>query len=221
MAKIVSSQALEPANKALGIAGSGDSQTEFQDGTLDQVLDMSQIVRRGRTIAATEGIFRAILRTIHTDTECVATSWFPYTPGATGIIAPYPDPVPDTLDIWLLGASLERSSGAGNITNAVMKLTNITQGFGIDSLGVAVVDTTPFYIAFWDTIEGSIAPGFGNVPGDNQVWDKPAGGIRIPRKGVISSPGIVFEACSNASVEIDCTILFGIFPVALGQDASV
>jgi len=218
VAKIVDSQALEPANKALGIAGSGDSQTEFTDGTLDQVLDMAPIVRRGRTIASTGGLFRVVLRTVHTDIETLAVSWQPYESG-TGVIAPFPDPVPDTFDVWLLGASLERQSGAGNITNSVLKLTQVIQGFGIDDSAVAITSNAVFYLAFWDTIEGSFAPGFGNVPNNNFVWQHP--GIRIPRKGAIASPFIVFEAISSATVSIDCTLLVGLFPVALGQDGLI
>ena len=218
MAKIINSSALEPANKALGIAGSGDSQTELLDATVDQVLDVGQIARRGGTLAGTEGVFRVVLRTNHTDVETVATSFQPYSPG-TGVVAPYPDPVPDGFDIWLLATSLERVSGGGSISAAELRLTNVQQGFGVDDAGVAVVSTSVFHLTFWDALEGGMSPAFGNIVNQAKSFQKV--GIRIPRKGAIASPFIVFSAASTGSVVIDALMLLGIFPVSLGQDIAV
>ena len=219
MAKIINSQALEPANKALGIAGSGDSQTELLDANVDQVLEIGQIARRGGTFAGTEGVFRVVLRTIHTDIETVAVSYQPYTPSTTGVVAPYPSPVPDGFDIWLLAASLERVSGGGSISAAEIRLTQVQLGFGIDDQGVAVASTSVFHLVFWDALEGGMSPAFGNIVNQAKSFQKP--NIRIPRKGAIASPFIVFSAASTGTVTVDCLMLMGIFPVALGQDIAV
>lgn len=219
MAKIINSQALEPANKALGIAGSGDSETELLDGDVNQTLDIIPIARRGGTLAGTDGIFRVALRTIHTDSEVLSVSWQPYLSAAAGVVAPFPSPVPDTFDVWLLGAALERVSAGGTITQAVLRMTQIQQGFGIDDTGAAVASTSVFALAFWDLMETAISPGFGNVNNNNYVWQRLA--MRIPRKGAIASPFISFTCLSATTITVDCVMMVGLFPVALGQDVLV
>jgi len=214
--KIVESQAFAPLNKTLGIGGSGDSETELLDGELVQTMEMGAIARRGRTIAGTEGLFRCVMRTVHTAAEVLTTSWQPYQPGATGTIAPYPNPVPDGFDVWLLGCSVERVSGNASISEAALRLTQVQQGFGIDDSAAAVVSTSVFTIAFWNSLELGIEPAYGVISSRGWPW-KPVK-IRIPRKGAIASPFLVFGAESGGTLTVDCVMLIGIFPSALGQD---
>lgn len=202
-------------NKALGIAGSGDSQTELLDGTVDQVLDVGQIARRGGTLAGTEGIFRCILRNVHAGAGDIFSSWQPYLPGETGLIAPYPTPVPDDLDVWLLGASVESVSGGGSLVGAALRLTQIQQGFGIDDSAAAVVSNSVFTVAWWNTHIGILAPPF--MATQSLQPFKPIN-LRIPRKGAIASPFLSFGSQSDGINTFDCVMMMGLFPVALGQD---
>lgn len=220
MSKVITSVALEPLNKALGLAGAGDSQTELMDGTVDQVIDVGQISRRGGTLAGTGGVFRCVLRNIHTTSETVSSSWQPYLPAAAGVNAPYPSPVSDNFDVYLIGASLQRSSGAASMSVGALSLTNVLQGFGIDSAGAGIVSTSVFTIATWDDIITAMSPNFARTV--KRLPYKTIG-LRIPRKGAIASPFLSFTTVSGGATagEFDCIMLMGIFPVALGQDIAV
>lgn len=220
MAKVINSAYLEPLNKALGLAGAGDSQTELLDGTVDQVLDVGQIARRGGTLAGTTGVFRVILRVINAGTGTVITSYQPYEPGETGLVAPYPNPVPDLFDLWLIGASIERVSGTGTLNAARLQLTNIQIGFGIDSVGVsAAASTSVITLASWDSISAAIEPRYGLSQLANPFQKI---GLRIPKKGAIASPFLSFAVnVTAAAATFDGVLLIGILPAALGQDLAV
>jgi len=218
MGKIIRSDYLSPLDKSLGLAGAGDSQTELADGEVVQTLDVGSIVRRGGTFAGTEGIFRMVLRTVHTGDSVESTSFQPYTPGATGVIAPYPAVVPDGFDFWLLAAFLSRVSVGGTMTRSSLRITNIQQGFGLDDSAAAVVSTETLTVAFWDSLlGGTLANSFGTNNLDDLGMQKI--GLRIPRKGAIASPFIVFSCDSADAVTIDCMMLCQLLPSALGQDA--
>jgi len=216
VAKIINSAALEPINKALGIAGSGDSQTELLDGSVDQVLDVGQMARRGGTLAGTEGIFRIILRNDHLGAGDLFTSFQPYSAGAVGSIAPFPSVMPDTFDFWLLGASIE-FSGVGNFEFGTLRLTNVQQGFGIDDMAAAVVSTSVFTLAYWNTSVRVLTPFFSAT--SSRLPYKVLN-MRIPRKGAVASPFIAVSSQCDGVCEVDFVLLCGVFPVALGQDVA-
>ena len=71
--KRIDSDALGILTKALGLTGAGSQLTELADGVVDQALDVVPIVRRGRVIGASEGLFTAIMRNVHTDAETLTT----------------------------------------------------------------------------------------------------------------------------------------------------
>lgn len=219
MAKVINSAALEPANKALGIAGSGDSATELLDASIDQTLDVGQIARRGLTLAGTDGVFRVILRTIHAGAGDIFVAFQPYNAGLTdGTIPPYPLVMPDKFDVWLIGASVQIVSGAGLLEAAALRLTNIQQGFGADSAGAAVVSTSVLTVAFWNIGVGSLAPAFGVT--QTRLPYKTIN-MRIPRKADVATPALSFGTQSSGVNVFDCVIILGVFPVALGQDIAV
>jgi len=216
VARRITSQSLGLVNKALGLAGtSGPGDTELMDGTVEQVLDVGPIVRRSRTPAGTGGIFRVTLRNLHSGATTVSNSWQPYESALTGLVAPYQSPMPDTFDVWLLGASLSIASGVGNISNSVLLLTNVQLGFAADSAAAAITPTTTFTLAFWNFIIETGTQSFGVT--QSAAPYKPFS-MRIPRKGAIASPFLVFESVSAGDVEADIMLLMGVFPVALGQD---
>ena len=214
MSRELNSDALGIVTKALGLTGAGSQGTEFSDGVLDQVLDVSALIRRGRTQAATQGIYAPILRNIHSAANSVASLETPYSI-AVGRLAPYPNPVPAQFDVWLLGATLRRISGSGTLS-AVLTLQNdpVVQGWGIDSAGAAVVVTAEQVVAFWDAIgtEGTV---FGIL---NQLGTYQRIGIRLPRT---DSTQLTFRSTSSAAATFDCQMQLGVFPVGLGQDGLV
>lgn len=216
MPKIIDSQALGIVNKSLGLTGRGAAETELLDGTVDQVLDVGPIARRGGTLAGTEGVFRVVLRNIHAGAGDVSTSWQPYSSAAVGTFAPFPTPMPDNLDVWLLGASVQIVSGAGSLEHAALRLTNVQLGVGIDSAAAAIASTSVMTLAYWNTSLGFLSPSFAAT--QSRLPYK-ALNIRIPRKGAVASPFVVFGSQSSGVNSIDAVLLVGVFPVALGQDA--
>ena len=215
MTKKIDSQALGALNKALGIAGAGAGETELLDGVVDQVLDVSTIIRRGRTLAGTEGIFRVVLRNQHLDIQTLATSWQPYESATIGLVAPFPSPMPAGLDVWLLGATIARAAGAGDLDDCNLALTNVQLGFAQNDLGAAITPTTVYTLAFWNSLNTTGGTPFALT--QTRLPYKTLN-IRIPRKGAIASPFLVFESTSLSTIHVDCILLIGVFPSGLGQD---
>jgi len=211
--KTVDSQALGILNKQLGITGRGAQVTELLDGTLEQTFDTGPAVRRGRTLAATTGLVTGTLSNVHTVAETLTSSIEPYAV-AVGAIAPYPTPVPDTLDVWLLAATARQFSGTGTFTGSLfLDYPNATQGWGINDSGAAVVRQDEHAIIVWDSIL-AVGPQFALME-NGQPWQRL--GLRLPRGGTI----LRWRSISSAAATFDCQLLMGLFPVALGQDVTL
>jgi len=214
MVKKVDSQALGIVNRALGLTGAGSPETEFLDGVIDQVLDVTALIRRGRALADTSGMFFPTLRVANASATTADANIDPYNVGVGNAVAPYPPAVPTSQDVWLLGASVRQVSGTGTLS-ATLSLTVGTrnQGFGDDNFGGLNLVSEPIRLAFWDAI-GTDATNFGIL---NQLGTHQRIGIRVPRN--IST--LVFSLTTSAAATFDCQLIVGLFPVALGQDGIV
>jgi len=212
--KKVDSQALGIVNRALGLTGSGAPLTELLDGTVEQTLDLTSIIRRGRTQARTAGIYSAILENAHGAANTLNSQLLPYNAGAAAI-APYPAPMPEGFDVWLIGAAVIRTAGAAFTSGALfLAPTAGSQGMGLDDSGVQVVGVPAIPLAFWNSEESQSAI-FGI--GDGRPWQLIQ--QRIAR-GVGNNTGITFSTTSTAAATFQCLMLFGVFPESLGQDAA-
>ncbi len=211
--KRITSDALGQVNQSLGITGPGADPTELHDGEVFQILDVSASARRGRTMQGTGGIFTGMLRNVHTDAESLSTTIDPYAVGGVAGIAPFPEAVNATFDLWLLSAILRRNSGAGTLT-AVLGLNYPFQGFGIDDSGVAVGGALLYPLCRWDTLIAEDALAIGLLTGSGVPEAK--FGIRLPRGVDIS-----FFSTSSLTVTFTCQMVMGMFPVTLGQDIAV
>jgi len=218
MAKKVNSDALNVVNKALGLTGPGSQITEFLDGQLDQVLDVAPMIRRGRTLASTEGLFTGIIRNIHVSDDSVATAVRPYNMVADEVVPPWPTPIPDLFDIWILQATVSRESGTGTLVGALLDTNWDSQAWGVDSAGDPVVGSPALPLAFWDAQASEGAVTMGILNGTNGPAKRI--GMRLQRVG---NPSLVFRTTSGgaAACEWQCDIILGLFPVALGQDGIV
>jgi len=214
--KRVDSQALVFANRALGISGTGPSgPTEFVDGTLDQVIDVASIVRRGRTFAGTSGVFTGLLQTVHAGAGTLGTAVNIYNV-ATGGIAPFPSPIPASFDVWLLSATTRFRSGTGTFEGVLeIDYPASSQGFGVDDSGVAVVGVNASVVAWWDAIN-LVNTTFGVLNGARGPYAHL--GIRLPHH---PDTRLVFRSIASALATFDCQVILGVFPVALGQDGIV
>jgi len=215
LVKVVDSDALAIANKALGLTGAGAPETEITDGTVDQVLDVGPIVRRGRTHAGRSGIFTAVLQNVHdVGAESKNVSVNPFALADDVAIAPYPQIMPDTFDVWLLAAYINQVSGSGTLT-ASLSMQMASQGWGIDNGGTPIVSTPEFVLAYWDAL---VTEGVEFALRNGARGPTTFPGLRVPRNAGVF---LRFRSTSSAIATFNCNLLLGVFPVSLGQDAQV
>lgn len=219
MTQSIDSQALGSLNRAFGLSGRGSPITELTDGVVDQVINVNDVARRGRTQADIQGIYTPTLRNEHTDAESISNSIDPYNVGATAVVAPYPDPMPADFDIWLIGASLRNVSGtASGISNATVSIQVGTrsQGWGRVDDGTQVLVAQPIRLAYWNAF-ATDGTSFGLRAINRGPHQKI--GLRLPRGG--GGTLILFRSVSTVTVTVDCQLILGVFPASLGQDILV
>jgi len=215
--KEVDSDALGIVNKALGLTGRPSTGgTEFLDSVMFQGVDVTKMVRRGRTLANTQGLFYALIRNIHAVDSVVSTQVNPYNLAADGLRPPFPSPIPPEFDFWLLGAAINRISGSGTIAATLNLQYNLpVLGFGVDSAAAAETNTANIRLAFWDAFQ-TVSGTFGLLSGSAQPFKKI--GLRLRREATAI---LAFESDSSALMTVECQMLWGLFPVSLGQDGAV
>ena len=218
MPKEIDSAALAQVQRALGLAGAGAAVSELNDGSVEQVLDIGPLARRGRTLAGSEGIYVGVLRNNHGAANTIQSHWLPYRVAA-GQVNAYPDRVGSGFDLWLLGASVVQVSGSGTLL-AALSARNWQVGFAHDETDAAVTAANfSVPLAFWDTLTTLV---------DEFALSASAPfkriGVRIPRvpqdiTGLATD--VRFDSVSSAAAVFDCRMLVGLFPTSLGQDALV
>ena len=224
MPKVVKGDALGVVNKSLGLAGTGAPITEFNDGQLDQVIDVAPLIRRGRTIAGSTGIFRMVFENAHAGSGSLNSGWIPYETGTVGAIPPFPSDIKRGDEVWLLWAGCRQTAGSGAVAiEAAIFFGAVQQGFGIDDAGAAVVSVTAPIIARWNDVDA--------VSGQLLLRDATTGlfvqklGIRVPPKGDIAVAGgemtVTFDTTTDGVGTYELMLYVGVFPVGLGQDGVV
>jgi len=216
--KKIDSDALGTITRSLGLSGRGAQITELTDGIVDQALSVNELVRRGRTLAASEGIFTAVMRNEHTDAQVLATTVPPYQPPAGLTRAPYPSPVPKQFDVWLLSATLRQASGGGTLAAVLyIDYAGPQQGWGVTDSGGGIVSAERIPLAFWDAL-ATVSNEFGVL---NQLGTQAKIGLRIPRPMNLGDTNLVFVSSSSLTATFDCQLVLGVFPTGLGQDGIV
>ena len=209
--KKIDSQALEIANKALGITGAGSLVTELADGVVDQSLDVVPIVRRSRTLGRSEGIFTALMFNEHTGATTLTSSINPFEVGALGFPL-FPSPIPENLDLWILATAVNRTSGSGTLKFAFYIDYPTSQlAFGVDDGGSQITDTPGFPVAMGDALLSAGQTIGRDVNNGGYIGRV---GLRLPRSLV----SLRFVSVSNATSSYQGMLVLGLFPVALGQD---
>lgn len=212
--KRITSQALDQINRVLDLTGVGSPVTELTDGIVDQALDVNPIIRRGLTPAAQTGLYNAIIRNIHGAGNTITTAVTPYDI-ATGARGSFTAPIPRNLELWLLAAAIRQVSGTGTLAallHTAWPGTNL--GFGVDSAGAAVTGGADFAIASWDSVLAAPGMTVGLLESGAPLARI---GIRFPRGGGTLS----FSSTSSAVATFDCHLVWGLFPISLGQDVLV
>lgn len=213
--KKIDSDALGDITRALGLSGRGAPITELTDGIVDQSLNVNELVRRGRTIAGTQGIFTAVMRNVHGAGNTLATTVSPYETPAGNTIAPWPSPMPKQFDIWLLSATVRQASGTGTLAAALyIDYAGTQQGWGETDSGGGIVSAERIPLAFWDAL-ATVSNEFAVL---NQLGTFARIGMRIPRPMVLGDTNLVFISVSSAIATFDCQLVLGVFPIGFGQD---
>jgi len=209
VSQLVDSQALQKVSKTLQLSTPGAQETLFTDERLEQVLDVGAIVRRGLTLAGTEGLYTANMRNIHSGSQGNVTSIIdPWNLGGSAR-APFPTSIPDHLDLWITGIMAETVSGGGQFLNGFFDLFVPTthQAFGTISSNIA--------LAAWKDEEdvqstAFLVPTIGSLAG---FYAQP--NVRVPRNATFR-----FHTLNNGanSPVFQCNLLLGLFPSGMGQD---
>ena len=216
MSQQIKGDALSAVASSLGLTGPGEQVTEFQDGILDQHIDVAPLIRRGRTQAATDGLYIGVMENVHGAADSQVSVIAPYLV-PVGAIGPYPAIMPESFDVWILGASTQRTTGSGTMTASLaMRFGAPKMGFGIDEAGLSVAPVNvQIILAFWDALITENTT-FGLLNGARGPYKKI--GIRMPRD---AASDLVFRTTSSAIATFHLNLVLGVFPVGLGQDAIV
>jgi len=214
MSKDVDSDVLALANRMLRLAGSDSGPvTTLETDSISQVLDVAPVVRRSLALPGGGGIMWCYLQNAHTDVEEIDTDVDPYNM-ATATIAPYPVPIPNTLEFYILTAAMRRSAGAGALTSGglFMGPSPAQQGWGVQngSPDTSLTTNNVACVAAFDSIRdiGGFECGI-DADGNSE--------IRVARR-VPRGAGVRFASTSAATATYQLILLCALLPLGFGQD---
>jgi len=215
--KRFNTDALQEVDRSLGITGQkGAEETELQDGIVDQVLVTNDLIRRGRTLGISEGIFEGVIHHTHTEAETLVTPIAPYAVGTALAVPPYPALVPRGFDVWILKATVVQISGSGTFQGALFTNYDAAAlGWSINDLLAADPSSLHTVVVNWNGLDTDTFV-YGTLDGVVPSF-RP---FRLLRG---TSPGstITFSSTTSAAATFECQLLTGLFPTGLGQDVFV
>lgn len=216
----VDSQVLGSVARTLGLAGAGAPVTVFEDGILQQVLDVSALVRRGGTISSSTGIYSARLTNIHVGTDTIVTDLCPARPALNSasvafLSADWPTPVPRSLDVWLLSAFATTAAGSGDLEGGALQLLYGADQMAMGSSRIA----TNIFLQLYE-VEVDIGTIVTFLSFDSAASPPSLLPIRLRPPGVDGNPFIRFttQKTGGGAATYQLDLLLGLFPAGLGQD---
>lgn len=215
MTRPIDSDALSLVNRVLGIAGTLPGTTLLDDSNVSQILSLNDIIRRGRTIGVTQGWYYGVLETLHSGAGQEAASIDPYAPGAAAV-DPYPAIVPTGNDVWLIGATVKRSAGSGDLTGGLLILNPpaVQAGWGIDESDNPISPSAQIALARFTGIDESLSSGStAGISGDGSSYVRL--NLRLARPSTLT-----WSSEAAAAATFRCIVILGLFPAGLGQDVA-
>ena len=210
MSQLVDSQALQRVSKTLQLSTPGAQETLFIDERLEQVIDVAAMVRRGLTLAGTEGLYTANIRNTHSGSEGnVVTVIDPWRLGGISK-PPFPEVIPDNQDLWITGFNAQIVSGsAAEFDSAFFDLfvPATHQAFGTISTNIA--------LAGWNTVNTLAGTAFLFMQAGNVGEIFAQAHIRVPRNATLRFHSRNTGATSPV---FQLNLLLGLFPSSMGQD---
>lgn len=216
---IVNNALLKTIQALIGIAPAA-SPTVLDDDSISMVLPvLPDVARRGLSVGA-GGQFQAIMENVHSAADAESSVIDPYNADDTAV-PPFPAVVSRDFDIWLIRASMVRTSGAGTLVGGVLKFQapldqSPSLGIGIDDAGAPVTNNTQQAFCHWDLLVSGITAV--NAFGINAKSGQ-AEYILIARLPFGSKLHFHTEA-GTASATFRLTMVLGLFPAGLGQDCA-
>lgn len=209
MSQLVDSQALQRVSKTLQLSTPGAQETLFIDERLEQVLDVTPMVRRGLTLAGTEGLYTANMRNTHGGSAGNVTSVVdPWNLGGSAR-PPFPETIPTNQDLWLTGFNAVVVSGDGQFASGFLDLQVPTEHQAFGTI------TTNILLGGW-IAEDSLAGVQVLISSAGQeVFLFNHARLRIPRLATLR-----FHTRNNGanSPVFQLSLMLGLFPSSLGQD---
>lgn len=213
---LIKSGMLKRIQGLIGAPGSALGPVELEDSLVTQTLPViPELARRGLAPGTIGGWGFGLLENVHSGADGESSSIDPYNAGASAILG-YPAVVPLEFDVWFLGATMVRSSGAGGLTLASVGINPVDsqQMWAQDDAGDPVAGSSPaMRLGLWDALSTGISVGvdFGITEAGQPYIPI---NLRVPRGGCI----IQFQTEAAAAAEFQMMALMGLFPAALGQD---
>jgi len=222
MTASIDGQQLALVNRLLDLPSSSlTGLTTIDDGNVSQVIDIgAAILRRGLTPVASTGLFIAIMENVHSGADSETTTVDPYSVG-TLAVGGYPAAVDAQLtDVWISDVMCIRTSGAGELNSAQLRLNTVggpvnPQGWGVDDSGAFIAGTDGPVLAMW--IGNAVSTGGGSQVNFPEAGTGKASAIQVNRR-IRPGESMVFSSASTAAADFQLVFTIGLFPAGLGQD---
>lgn len=204
MTQQIESGALTLLNEILQLGAGGEPTAVLDDGNVSQVLDIQAVIRRSLTFANSGGLWFFSLQNVHPGADSQTSQQNPY--AINGGLNAFPTTMPRGFDVWLLYASMRRTSGAGALTGGGPYLTLPTtmRGKGTD-VGAPIVS-----LGLWDGVEALTGLNFAVTTGGDSILRL---GVRLTRGTTIH-----VRTVSTAAATFQTAVVVAAFPSGLGQD---
>lgn len=190
---------------------------DLQDEILQQGIDVFPVIRRDLTLAQSSGIFTASLLNTHVGSDTIVTDVNPYSPGTTFVAPEYPDPLPENVDVYLLDAQAETSTGSGDFGGGFFGL--ISNGTAMAWRNVANEISVINVLQYWniEATRGNRVVLYDQEANVAIYNSRGAGAIRISRHADMRIRFETVKAGVGAASYL-LSMLLGVFPKTLGQD---
>jgi len=207
----VEGPALDLIRSSLGLLGPEAQITEYPDGVLSPVHEVSSLIRRSRAptgVSPTGGLWNYGFQNVHAGVSTIVNGVDVY--ALLAATNGFPSPVPPQFDVWLLANFLLLSTPALDTGIAVVRVTNSANG--------AIISNTDFPVGAWSS-SATLATTIFGAP-------YPVGGPpmlnthahRIPR-AVSGLSNLLLQTTSTGIVTCTLQCLLGVFPAGMGYDA--
>lgn len=206
---LLDSGALQTLNKVLGATG-GTQHTHIDSANLQLSLNANPFVRRGRTLAGSEGLFTFAFVNVHAGGDSVSLNVNPY--AVTTPQNGFPTPIHEGLEVWV--CNLFATATAANLQDvALPSWLGLVHTANKTAFGTAAVATQP--LRMFGT-QASTSGGLRHLLEQATLQaTTPFIPQRVPRGSTLTW----FSSATAATAgNLICRVTMGVFPGGLGQD---